>query len=689
MSTGPTQAQYEEVVTSATQVLTKFVIAFEKRWNREETSTRENLLALALAQNGAFVPADAEKIRQSGRDAGVICQLLEAVASSFGLMPEDPDTVRRYRNDLQHPKKTAQGQYRFMTAEYVADFLAAAQRVVKALKSKHEERQIAELAHYITGVIAGTIAVPAVATAGARVALAPPLPLPGGVGQVAEPEAAYAVEPPFPMPKPIKGSRKPLDPEDTSLEGKLSDDQRDAVERIARWFADPQAKGWFALAGAAGTGKTTVTGAVVRRLNLLADQVRLVAPTGKAVEALKDRLPRGWKTRARTLAGFLWKFKMSGFDGEDVKFVLEGPKPAEMLRLVIVDEASMVTKRDFEALKKYARVLYTGDPHQLPPVVEDPSQEAELGACGVLEKPDAELKRIHRHGVDTSLHGAAHGARAGAALSFGTTADGRVTYLSEADGHFGPAQVREIIESADVVLTQRNSLRVQINEYVRRLRGFMTTPVDFRPKAGEILVASENYMHPTLRKQIANGERLMVTNFVGTTVERTDVIGLREYVVEGYPEGRKADKAEWTISSQMLAGEQIREGVVMTRHVTGPRSKVLRADWGYALTVHKAQGSEWPRVVVVDDNDPDHNVPLNKWYYVAYSRASEQLIVLRVRRETGCFGWGGGLLRPVMHHMPQPRARRSLPVDELPPCISLTSRLAYWSLMQPRWQCTI
>ncbi|MBK7369398.1 MAG: ATP-binding domain-containing protein, partial [Candidatus Eisenbacteria bacterium] len=65
--------------------------------------------------------------------------------------------------------------------------------------------------------------------------------------------------------------------------------------------------------------------------------------------------------------------------------------------------------------------------------------------------------------------------------------------------------------------------------------------------------------------------------------------------------------------------------------------QVLRADWGYALTVHKAQGSEWPRVVVVDDNDPDHNVPSAKWNYVAYSRASEQLIVLRVKRETAVF----------------------------------------------------
>jgi exodeoxyribonuclease-5 len=63
----------------------------------------------------------------------------------------------------------------------------------------------------------------------------------------------------------------------------------------------------------------------------------------------------------------------------------------------------------------------------------------------------------------------------------------------------------------------------------------------------------------------------------------------------------------------------------------------MRADWGYALTVHKAQGSEWSRVVVVDDMNPDHKVPQGKWHYVAYSRAIDQLVILKVRRDTLLF----------------------------------------------------
>jgi hypothetical protein len=43
-------------------------------------------------------------------------------------------------------------------------------------------------------------------------------------------------------------------------------------------------------------------------------------------------------------------------------------------------------------------------------------------------------------------------------------------------------------------------------------------------------------------------------------------------------------------------------------------------------------------VVVVDDQNPDHQIPRNKWYYVAYSRAIDRLVILKVRRDTLLFG---------------------------------------------------
>lgn len=625
MSTAPNPA-YDDVLAGANRLLDVFATAFEKWWQRKDNATRERLLETGVRNNDAFSMGDAEKVRKGTRDPVPICQLLDAIAGTCGLDANDATTIRQYRSALHHRNKTAKGDFIFLIPDRMAGFLDAVMRMVKGMRSRREETQVMELAHFMRGALAGTV------DAGEAL---PPLPL---WSDADVPRPPRVEDPPYALPVVTRSTRKPLDPEDPAMAQALSPDQAAVVDAIAAWFAGPPERRHFAVAGAAGTGKTTVTGAVIRRLALQPAQVALLAPTGKAVEALKVRLPRGWKGRARTMASFLWRWQFTGYNGEDAKFTNRGDKPVDpVARLIVVDEASMVTKADFKALFRYGRVLYTGDPHQLPPVVEDDALQDTLGACGVLDAPDATLQRVHRQDHGSSIHTIANESRGGLQPAFGPSADGRVLHLSEEQGHFGVEQLDAILDRADVVLTQRNSMRVMINEYVRRRRGFMTSPVDFVPKAGEILVCAENTLHPDKRIKVANGERMVVKEFRGRQRVRTDDSGVEDFVVRAHPEGRPTDEAEWLISSQMLSGDQVRGSVVVTEHVSGPRSSVLRADWGYALTVHKAQGSEWSCVVVVDDLDPDHQVPLHKWYYVAYSRASEQLIILKVRRDTLLF----------------------------------------------------
>lgn len=622
----PHRPGYDAILDSANRVLDLFAEGFEKFWLRRDEATREKYLSAAIERSDAFSEKDAERIRKLTRDPVPICHLLDVIGESWDIVVEDPGTVRRYRNQLNHRNRTTNGEFVFMLPDEVEAFLGAAERMVKALRSGREHARIAEVAEFMRRALAGGVDA-------------------SQAGRVAEaPAPARVEEPPFPMPRVAASRRKTLDPDAPDLEASLSPDQREAIGRIEAWYRAPGARRHFTLAGAAGSGKTIVTGVVVRRLGLSSHQVMLLAPTGKAVEALKARLPRGWKRRARTLASFLWNWRFKGYRGEDNEFVNGGPKPVDGgIALLVVDEASMVTKRDFEALGHYPRVLFTGDPDQLPPVIEDGEPEEELGSCGVLDRPDATLEVIHRHGKDSSIYAVSHGARQGRQPDFQASEDGRVLCLSEEQGHFGREHLAHYIDRADAVLTQRNSVRVMINEYVRRRRGFMRTPVDFTPKPGEILVCGENFMHPERRTRVANGERLVVREFLGRRAVRPDAPEIEDFAVIAHPEGRELDEGEWLVSSQMLRGDQIRASVLTTEHVSGPRSNVLRADWGYALTVHKAQGSEWPRVVVVDDLDPDHRIPLHKWYYVAYSRAVEQLVILKVRRETLLFelpGWG-------------------------------------------------
>ena len=80
-------------------------------------------------------------------------------------------------------------------------------------------------------------------------------------------------------------------------------------------------------------------------------------------------------------------------------------------------------------------------------------------------------------------------------------------------------------------------------------------------------------------------------------------------------------------------GKHVVGDEVMTKHVAGPRSGILRCDWGYAITVHKAQGSEWPRVLVVDHGGYD-KVGARQWNYVALTRARSTVSIVRLRKNT-------------------------------------------------------
>ncbi|MEY4069388.1 MAG: hypothetical protein RL721_2 [Candidatus Eisenbacteria bacterium] len=631
----------EDVVAGTMErVLKVFCIAFEGWWARHPVPRQTQLLDLAMNENEHFTVSSRSSIERGVRDVVPICQLLSAVGSEFNLNEYDVKRVRQYRNKLSHKDKTERGQLHYMRLETVEDFLDATSRLVQRFGRTQDHAQLKQLGDWVLDrLYLGDAAAPA----GGDGAVATPEPIaPEPVGSEPreprpEPPRPPRVEdPPFQLPpRRTKSSKVRAEIE---LD-QLSPDQRVAVDGAIAWFRAPgRSSTMFAITGPAGSGKTTVVSAIIEKLGLQPDHLMMVAPTGKAVEALKQRLPRGWRQRASTLASFLWKYEKSGYRGQDIEFVMKGSKPIDpKLRLVVVDEASMVTHRDRRQLETYARVLFIGDADQLPPVIEEGVSEAEYGAAGVLDKPDARLETVHRQDTESSVLSVANAVRQGRQPEEGVSPDGHVFCLSEAAGHFGVDQLGELVDRSDVVLVQRNSLRVAINEYVRWKRGYMQHPTDFVPKAGEILVASENYFHPKAKIRLANGERLVVERYIGTTQVRSDEPGLLEYVVQAHPEGRKSESQEWVVSSQMLAGEQIRGGVLFTENISGPLSNVLRADWGYALTVHKAQGSEWPSVLVVDDMNPDHKIPREKWYYVAYSRASAQLGILRVRPDTLLF----------------------------------------------------
>jgi len=127
------------------------------------------------------------------------------------------------------------------------------------------------------------------------------------------------------------------------------------------------------LTGKAGTGKTSVVGALFKSAKLQTQGILLLAPTGKA----RVRLTKATGADAQTIAQFL--NGLTRYDGARQRVLLEPKKPEKEKpyageRTVVIDECSMITNEDFYALLRALdlqhvhRVILVGDPNQLPPI---------------------------------------------------------------------------------------------------------------------------------------------------------------------------------------------------------------------------------------------------------------------------------------------------------------------------------
>jgi hypothetical protein len=142
---------------------------------------------------------------------------------------------------------------------------------------------------------------------------------------------------------------------------KALEEQADALEKIT-------SRKLTVLVGRAGTGKTSVVGALTSCPELEREGMLLLAPTGKA----RVRLQGATQTKAMTVAQFLTGLKR--YDRARQRPLFEGPSSYGSARTVIIDETSMLTMDDLFAVLQaldltfVQRIILVGDPNQLPPI---------------------------------------------------------------------------------------------------------------------------------------------------------------------------------------------------------------------------------------------------------------------------------------------------------------------------------
>lgn len=367
------------------------------------------------------------------------------------------------------------------------------------------------------------------------------------------------------------------------------------------------------IAGYAGTGKSTLVRYIIDALNVEEDRVCHCAFTGKAAEVLKKKGNKNVATLHRLLYEHIPR-PAGGF--------FRKPKPFIDYDVIVVDEVSMAPKSLMELLFKHqVYVICLGDPFQLPPIDKDEDNH-------LLDNPHIFLDEIMRQEEDSEIIQLTMKIRNQEPIDYYN--GNEVKIIPYSDLNTG------VLQWGDQILTATNAKRQAINNQMRALQGRTGEPVD-----GDKIICLRNYWEDSS----LNGDALIngtigilqnsfqtwrkIPRFVQSDIRKFDVL-VGDLVV---PETNDVYQMTEMDRQMIITGEKCcdwrlsyklgklrpKYGEIVPKEFT----------YAYAITTHKSQGSEWPKVVVLEEKFPFDKTEHARWLYTACTRSSEKLVLVR------------------------------------------------------------
>jgi len=381
----------------------------------------------------------------------------------------------------------------------------------------------------------------------------------------------------------------------------LSEKQNSILDTILQWYKEHPIQ-YLTFGGYAGTGKTTLLGILGQYLHKENKKMEIAycSYTGKAARVLQRKLRDASSINTSDYTGTIHGLIYKAICDEKDNIIGWEKKATEEFDydLIIVDEASMVTAQIWNDLLSFGvPVLAAGDHGQLPPIE---------GNFNLMSNPTLKLEEIFRQERENPIIKISEIARRYGQIPFMNFSE-TVRKISKKDDDTQEfiSDKMSSFDDQTMVLVGYNRTRVELNKGIRQLLEFESpTPI-----YGDRVICLKN--NPSMG--IFNG-------MTGT------ILSISKNEIGNFYDAEISLDGENDVFSGPISVDQFGKQDTMTQYLS---ENMNLFDFGYALTVHKAQGSQSHRVILFEERFPrttDDN--WRRWLYTAVTRAEKELYII-------------------------------------------------------------
>lgn len=378
-----------------------------------------------------------------------------------------------------------------------------------------------------------------------------------------------------------------------------------------------QHKPYTCISGYAGSGKSTLVKFIIEALDIAPADVCFIAYTGKAALVLKEKGNKNAMTAHRLL--------YQSFPRQDGTFFHMPKKPLDYpYKLIVVDEVSMLPKDMWELLlSHHIYIIALGDPGQLPPLTDDNE---------VLQHPHVFLDEIMRQAQESEIIRVSMDVRAGKPLQKFSGNEVKIIDKNEL--------VSGMFNWADQVIVAKNTTRHLYNDL---MRDYIFGKHPKIPLDGDKIICLRNDWNRCTKAGdvLVNGLTGYITNvncdynyYMPWLVrQEMPMIMTADFTPDHYNDDElevlNGDATFFDVNMDYKIFNECEPTVNKSNFRKIPQKfKPHEFDYGYAITAHKAQGSEYDKVLVFEEDFP-RGEEHKRWLYTAVTRAKEKLVIVR------------------------------------------------------------